>query len=142
MKHLSLVLPVLLPIIGGAAILFSPYRHKQRVNQWLTEGLVILNSLLVLWLLGPPPRGRTGHHQELKLEFRIDGMGRIFAGLVAILWPLATLYAFEYMEHETKTHTFFAYYVMTYGITVGIAFAGNLVTLYLFYELMTLVTFP
>ena len=145
MKHLSLVLPVLLPIIGGAAILFSPYRHKQRVNQWLTEGLVILNSLLVLWRVATHLGDSMVLFRlfgELKLEFRIDGMGRIFAGLVAILWPLATLYAFEYMEHETKTHTFFAYYVMTYGITVGIAFAGNLVTLYLFYELMTLVTFP
>lgn len=145
MNQLSLFLPVLLPIAGGAAILFSPYRHKRRISQRLTEGLVILNSLLVLLLITT----RVGDSVvlfhlfgELRLEFRIDGMGRIFAGLVAVLWPLATLYAFEYMEHEEKTHTFFAYYVMTYGITVGIAFAGNLVTLYLFYELMTLVTFP
>jgi len=61
---------------------------------------------------------------------------------VAFLWPLATLYSFEYMKHEERKDTFFAFYVMTYGITMGIAFAGNLTTLYLFYEMLTLVTFP
>ena len=145
MNSISLFVPVLLPILGGALILFSPYRHERRINQWLTEGLVILNSLIILWLILTHAGDRMVLFHlfgELKLEFHIDGMGRIFAGLIAFLWPLATLYAFEYMEHEERTHTFFAYYVMTYGITAGIAFAGNLVTLYLFYELMTLVTFP
>lgn len=145
MNNLSLFVPVLIPVIGGTFILFSPYLHKRRIHERLAEGLVILNSVIVLWLI----TSRTGDRMvlfhlfgELKLEFRIDGMGRIFAGLIAFLWPFATLYAFEYMEHEAKSHTFFAYYIMTYGITIGIAFAGNLVTLYLFYELMTLVTFP
>ena len=73
---------------------------------------------------------------------KLDSMGSVFAGLVAFLWPLATLYAFEYMKHEERKNTFFAFYTMTYGITMGIALAGNLVTLYLFYEMLTLVTLP
>lgn len=74
--------------------------------------------------------------------FRLDGLGKVFAGLIAFLWPFATLYAFEYMRHGERENTFFAYYTMTYGVTAGIAFAGNMVTLYLFYELLTLATFP
>ena len=66
----------------------------------------------------------------------------VFAGLVAVLWPLATLYAFEYMEHANHVKAFFMFYVMTYGITLGIAFASDMVTMYFFYELLTLVTVP
>lgn len=145
MNHISLFEPVLLPIAGGTLMLFSPYRQKHRIRVRVTEGLVLLNSLIILWLIFTHAGERMVLFHlfgELKLEFHIDGMGRIFAGLISLLWPLATLYAFEYMEHEFRTHTFFAYYTMTYGITVGIAFSGNLVTLYLFYELMTLVTLP
>ena len=66
----------------------------------------------------------------------------VFGGLVATLWPLATLYAFEYMTKEERESVFFMFYTMTYGVTLGIAFAGNLLTMYFFYELLTLVTVP
>ena len=66
----------------------------------------------------------------------------IFAGLVAILWPLATLYSFEYMEHEKNEKIFFMFYSMTYGVTLGIAFASDILSMYFFYELLTLVTVP
>ena len=66
----------------------------------------------------------------------------VSAALVAVLWPLASLYAFEYMETEGDSNAFFAWYTMTYGVTVGIAFAANLMTMYMFYEMLTLVTIP
>lgn len=109
------------------------------------EGMVILNSLLVWYLLL--------HHTEsiftlanftgnLSISFKIDGMGMIFGGLVSALWPLATLYAFEYMAKEEHEKVFFLFYTMTYGITLGISMAANLLTMYFFYELLTLVTVP
>ncbi len=81
-------------------------------------------------------------YRDLTVLFSLDRLGSVFAGLIAFLWPLAALYSFEYMRNEERQTAFFAYYLMTYGVTAGIAFAGNLVTLYLFYELLTLVTFP
>ena len=109
--------------------------------------MVLLNSLIVACILLIPGARGEGLvlfrlFADLTVMFRIDGMGSVFSGLVAFLWPLATLYSFEYMKHEERKDTFFAFYVMTYGITMGIAFAGNLTTLYLFYEMLTLVTFP
>jgi multicomponent Na+:H+ antiporter subunit D len=77
---------------------------------------------------------------DLSLYFHIDGLSKVFAGILAGLWPLATLYAFEYMRHEERNNLFFSFYTMTYGVCIGIAFAGNLMTLYLFYELLTLST--
>lgn len=66
----------------------------------------------------------------------------VFAGLVASLWPFATLYAFEYMTKEEHEKIFFTFFTMTYGVTLGIALSANLLTMYFFYELLTLVTVP
>ena len=80
--------------------------------------------------------------RSLTLSLKIDGMSRIFAGLVSFMWPLASLYAFEYMTKEENENIFFMFYTMTYGITLGIAFAEDIFTMYFFYELLTLVTVP
>ena len=69
-------------------------------------------------------------------------MSMVFGTLAAALWPLAMLYAFSYMEGERREKIFFMFYTITYGITLGIAFAEDLMTMYFFYELLTLVTVP
>ena len=80
--------------------------------------------------------------QNLNIAFKLDGLGCLFAGMVSLLWPLATLYAFEYMEHEHRKNSFFMFYIMTYGVTLGLALSANMLTMYIFYELLTLVTLP
>ena len=72
----------------------------------------------------------------------IDGLSRLFIGLISILWPLACLYAFEYMEHEERTGNFFAFYTMAFDVALLLAAARNLFTLYIFYECLTIVTLP
>ena len=79
---------------------------------------------------------------NLSISFDVDGMGMVFGGLVSALWPLATLYAFEYMTKEEHEKVFFMFYTMTYSVTLGISFSANLLTMYFFYELLTLVTVP
>lgn len=156
MSRMLLAVPALLPLIGGMGILIVNHygkadqgddRRRYRHLELFVEGIVLINSLLIAWLIFQ--KAGTGErlvlfrlYGTLEIMFRLDGMGSVFAGLVAFLWPLAVLYSFEYMRHEERRGIFFAYYLMTYGVTVGIAFAGNLMTLYLFYELLTLVTFP
>lgn len=149
MSELLLAVPVLLPIFGGGALLAlhlrSEEKREDRSMMAVVEGLVLANSLVIFWLLF----NRMGANLvifrlfgNLTVRFKLDLMGGVFAGLIAFLWPLATLYSFEYMKNEERKQTFFAYYVMTYGVTAGIALAGNLVTMYLCYEMLTLVTFP
>ena len=79
---------------------------------------------------------------DLSISFKIDGMTMVFAGLVSVLWPLATLYAFEYMEHDERPKAFFMFYSIAYGVTLGIAFASDMLSMYFFYELLTLSTVP
>ncbi len=146
-----LAVPVFLPIVAGVALLamngWIRKEKRERTMQWLVEALVLVNSLLVAWLIAGCG-GRSGSlvlfrlYGQLTVMFRMDRMGSFFAGLVAFLWPLATLYAFEYMEHDERRPAFFAFYTISYGVTLGVALAGNLVTMYVFYEMLTFATFP
>ncbi|MCR5507706.1 MAG: proton-conducting membrane transporter [Lachnospiraceae bacterium] len=139
-----ILLPILYPLVTGAILPLFKFK-KRRSRNIYTEIVTLLNSVFVWMLLINPPSGMfraLNLAGDLEITFRVDGLGTVFAALVSVLWPLATLYAFEYMEHLGKENTFFAFYTMTYGITIGIAFAANLMTLYMFYEMLTLVTLP
>lgn len=141
MSSVYLVLPVVLPIVGGALMPILHLPDKKR--NLLLEILVLLTSVIALLCVYRRPEvGFTLFHLTGNLDFalKLDGLGSVFTCLIAILWPLSTLYAFEYMRHEERTTSFFAFYTMTYGVTMGIAMAKNLVTMYLFYELLTLVS--
>lgn len=79
---------------------------------------------------------------KLSLELRMDGLSKVFGTMVSVLWILTTIYGFEYMTHEGHEDRFFAFFTMTFGVVLGIAFSGNFLTMYLFYEFLTLVTLP
>lgn len=133
-----------LPVLGGGLIPLIPFRKRTQMCFYI-EALVLLTSGIVGALLagGTTETFHVVHFVgDLSISFRIDGMTMVFSGLIAVLWPLATLYAFEYMEHEGREKPFFMFYTMTYGVTLGIAFASDMVTMYFFYELLTLVTVP
>ncbi len=81
---------------------------------------------------------------NVALEFKIDEIGIIFALVSSFLWIFTTLYSIGYMrglkeEHQTRYFCFFALAMFS---TLGVAFAGNLLTLYMFYELLSLSTYP
>ena len=144
MSSYFMLIAVLLPIVGGCLIPLLPLNKRS----WLaiyTEFIVITTSVLVfLIIVNRPDSGFVVFDltKELSITLKLDETGSVFATLVAFLWPFATLYAVEYMRHETHEKTFFGFYTMTYGVTLGIAMAGNIVTLYLFYEMLTIVTLP
>lgn len=145
MKQMILIFPVFLPILYGVLILLFQGKN-QEYHPWLTEAVVIVNSILV-WTILLCGAGREGFvlfrlTDDLKVFFRLDGAGMVFSGLVSFLWPLANLYAIEYMEDASSKNSFFSLYTISYGVTLGIALAGNLVTLYVFYEFLTIATFP
>ncbi len=144
MNEMFLLIIILIPFIGGACIyVIKPKR--QIFLEILVETVVLLTSFLVLYsIMHRPERPLVVFKfaANLTIVFQIDGLSAIFAGLIAVLWPLATLYAFEYMRNAERKRSFFLFYTVTYGVTLGIAFGANLVTLYFFYEMLTLVTLP
>ena len=69
--------------------------------------------------------------ESLALSFRLDALGKIFAVLVSVIWPPVTFYAFEYLKRRPPEERFFAFFLTTLGILIGIACAANFLTLYL-----------
>ena len=138
-----LLVPILLPMICGAALGLHPITDTKR-RSYFVFSVTLLTSLAIGLLLIYPPGAQEVALQlagVLEIRFRLDGCGMVFSGLIAFLWPIAVMYSFEYLEGR-KQNAFFAFYTMTYGVTSGIAFAGNLLTMYMFYELLTIVTIP
>ena len=140
---------ILLPFAGGLLLQFLRFRDKGQKQRYIFA-YVLLNTLLTYVLLwqGPTELIRVINFAGAKLDFslKLDGLGIVFAGLVSTLWPLAVLYSFPYMEHEhngrVHENIFYLFYTATYGVTLGIAMSGNMLTMYCFYELLTLVTVP
>ena len=143
MNETFLIIAVVFPIVTAVFIPLIPFRKRAHMEVYI-EAVVLLTSALVLLLLFNRPGELVLLQFSEKVSFalKIDGMSMVFAGLISVLWPIATLYSFEYMSTEEREQPFFMFYTMTYGVTLGIAFSANIVTMYFFYEMLTLVTIP
>ena len=144
MSQYMILVAILLPILGGVCIRFLPYKKKWEPVLFLE--IIMVSTSVIVWSLilgGTTDVFHVVHFfNDMSISFKIDGMTMVFAGLVSLLWPLATLYGFEYMEHHKRQSTFFMFYSIAYGVTLGIAFASDMLTMYFFYELLTLSTVP
>jgi len=80
----------------------------------------------------------------LMLYFEIEPLGMLFALVAGLLWFVTSIYAIGYMRghHEQNQTRFFAMFAIAIGSALGAAFAGNLFTLFLFYEILTISTYP
>lgn len=144
MNELRMLFVILIPFLASILIPAHPFKSRRAMLIYI-EAAVVVNSLLVLLLLYDRPEGVltlfrfTGN---LSIALRLDGMGAIFAGMSAVLWPFALLYSFEYMKNEHSEKAFFLFYVITYGITLGVALSENILTMYFFFEMLSLITLP
>lgn len=80
----------------------------------------------------------------LELRFKLEALGLIFALLASFLWIVTTIYAIGYMRaHDEKNQTrFYTFFAVAISATMGIALSANLFTLFIFYEVLTLSTYP
>jgi multicomponent Na+:H+ antiporter subunit D len=139
-----MVLAVFLPILGSLPIFLLPWKREVHWKIYAFALTLLTSGLVWRMILSGEEQSYVLFRfaNDLEISFGMDGLARVFAGLVSFLWPLALLYAFEYMEHLQHQRIFFLFYVMTYGVTLGIALSGNILTMYCFYEMLTMVTLP
>ena len=144
MSSFWILVTVLLPALTGAVLLIFPkLTNRARNTAVFIESLINLALVLLVVLKGTDSELLLFRLVEgLDIVFRADGLGRFFAVMVSVLWPLTLLYGFEYMEDEERQGKFFGFFMMTLGAVLGIAFAGDIFTMYVFYEFLTLCTFP
>ena len=81
-------------------------------------------------------------NEAFSISLRIDGASMVYGAIVSVLWPLVTAYSLDYMSHEGHENRFFAFWLMAYGVVLGIAYSEDFLTLYFFYEVLTLTTLP
>ena len=147
MSHYPL-LTVLVSLLAAGAILLSG-RHPNLREAW-TFVAAAVKFLLVVSMLPTVLAGgviEAGYLELLpgwSLQLRADLFGLVFALLASGLWILTSVYSIGYMRAGRYTHQtgYFAAFAACLSATMGIAFAGNLITFFLFYEMLTLATYP
>lgn len=145
---LLLGLILLTPLVGAVGIHLLRDRPNPREAVSLLTALVLLGFILALL-----PGVADGEAARLELfellpgisiAFSAEPLGAGFAVVVAALWFITVLYAIGYMRahHEQNQGRFYLFFALAIAATIGAALAGNLLTLYLFYEALTLATYP
>jgi len=140
---LALLLSSLIP--GVVIFLLPEDRHTLRTVLNLAGALAKVALVAVLirdYLDGQTEELRADLLPGVPLVLRVDELAILFVSLSAVLWLLTTIYAIGYLEGAPFRSRFFGFFSLCVTATVGVALAGNLITLLVFYEALTLATYP
>lgn len=143
-ESVSLLTAILFPVFMGIILLFLKETEKRK-NLLIYVGAVLgLTGLLVVKALtvGDTEILLFELMENVPVVLKLDGFGKFFLVIVTIVWILAGCFSFTYMKHEKKENRYFGFYLITFGVLIGLGCAGNLITMYAFYEFMTLASFP
>ena len=143
MNHI-LLFPILFPIVAGIMLL-TIIKYQNRKPLLVFVGTVLgVNALWGVFAMCRVSEGVTVFYltRSLPIYFKVDTLGRLFASLMVLVWLLGGFFSFEYMKHEKNEQRFYGFYLILYGVLFGLDFSGNLITMYLFYEFMTLTALP
>ncbi|PHS24847.1 MAG: proton-conducting membrane transporter [Methylophaga sp.] len=142
-----LPLLIVLSSLLAALVIFILPEEKTKTRIGLNIGAALLKIVLVAIMLWGVHSGyqfetRLPLLPGLELVLRADTLAMLFVALSAGLWLLTTVYAIGYLEDSPHRSRFFGFFGLCVTATVGVALAGNLITFLLFYELLTLATYP
>lgn len=131
----------------AAAIIFLLPERAFRARTGLNLAAALVKLGLVAWMVWGLSQSREYAVEFPVLEglafvLRADALGIMFAGLSSLLWLFTTVYAIGYLEDSPNRKRFFGFFSLCVASTLGISLAGNLFTLLIFYELLTLSTYP
>ena len=135
--------PVFFPVLAGLAMLDLKI-SKSKDREKYVVGVLGLNFVLTLisnFLCNDTHLTFAKFAGGIEISFHIDSIAVFFSTIFAIIWPLVGYFSLEYMKHEGEENRFFAYFIASLGGLTGVAYADNLVTLYLFFEAMSLLSY-
>lgn len=132
-------------LAGVAIFLLREEQHRTRTALNIAAALV---KLALTFVMGAGVM--RGERYETRLPFlpgadlllRADPMSLLFVTLSAVLWLVTTVYAVGYLEGSPHRSRFFGFFSISVASTMGVALAGNLLTFLVFYEMLTLSTYP
>jgi multicomponent Na+:H+ antiporter subunit D len=146
--ELHILAALALPLAGAIAISVAGRHPNVRETITLVTSTLLAVIVWSLW-----PEIQAGSRPELVIaemlpgvgvSFRIEPLGMMFAALASGLWVLTSIYSIGYMRGNQEPHQtrFYACFAIALAATMGVAFSGNLLTLFLCYEILTLSTYP
>lgn len=139
---------IAIPSIG--ALLVKLTSHSPNLREGITLGTALALLVYVSSLLSIDTRATQASVTlftllpGLQVSLKLEPLGMLFAVIASGLWLVNSLYSIGYMRanQEANQTRFFICFALAIAATMGIALSGNLFTLFLFYELLTLVTYP
>ena len=147
-ESITPLLAVLVSLIAGVFIVI--FKNKPNIRESCSIIASIIKFLIVISMLPVILNGDKIVYTlftiipGIDIKFKVDAFGLFFAITASSLWIITTFYSIGYMrslkEHEQTRY--FLFFAIALSATMGVAFSGNLITLYLFYELLTLSTYP
>ena len=140
---------VLVPAVGALLIALTGERRANLREFWSVAAGVVMFALVASMIPevlanGTPECVLLRILPGIELAFRVDAFGLLFASGASLLWILTSFYSIGYMRslQEHAQTRYFACFALALSATIGVAFSANLFTLFLFYEALTLVTYP
>ena len=144
---MSLLVPILLPWLGAALIALCGKLPRTRdfigsINTLALLGVVVALAAERGWAFGQP-EVLFALDESLSFALHTEPLGLLFALVSSSLWVVTHLYCLGYMRanKEERLTSFYAYFALAIGATMGVALSANLLTLFVFYELLTLSTY-
>ena len=142
------VLPVLIPLVG--IILIVAFRKIPNIREAWTLTASVLMFLMVASMAPSIFKGSTIEYTLLRiipgleLKFKLDAFGLCFALIASLLWIITSIYSIGYMRslNEHSQTRYFVFFALALSSAMGVALSANLFTLYLFYETLSLATYP
>ena len=143
------LLAVLVTLVGALLIIFTGERHRNLREFW-TILVSVIKFSIVISMVPLVLKGRVLEYtiitltQGVSLQFRVDQFGLFFGVLASALWIATSVYSIGYVRglNEHAQTRYFFNFALCLSATMGIAFAGNLLTLFIFYEILTVSTYP
>jgi multicomponent Na+:H+ antiporter subunit D len=143
-----ILISICLPLIASVLILLTDKWPNLREAITLFTAISVMLAVIVL-----AARVNAGESPNIELikvlpglsvAFTIEPLGMLFALVAGILWPVTSIYAIGYMRghHEKNQTRFYAAFAVSISCALAAAFSGNLFTLFLCYELLTISTYP
>ncbi|MEM9234165.1 MAG: proton-conducting transporter membrane subunit, partial [Pseudomonadota bacterium] len=144
----ALLIALFLPIIGAFGIMLTG--RNQNVREGVILTMAVVTFLMVLMVAGAVASGKPVNitlfevMPGLSIAFNVEPLGAMFAVIASGLYIVNSLYSIGYMRgNKEKDQTrFYVCFAIAISAAIGIAFAGNLLTFFTFYEILTLSTFP
>ena len=146
--ELTILLAIAVPLFGSAAILltgkFPNIRETATLVTAVTLFLAVVSLVPVLLAGGRPSVTPLEILPGLDITFTVEPLGMLFGLIASGLWIVNSLYSIGYMRgnKEQNQTRFYFFFAIALSSAVGVAFAGNMLTLFIFYEILTLSTYP